>query len=54
MKNISFLSENFQFFEMKCSIYLNRGVFLMLTSGVKMDFEITRVDCIFFTFIMLQ
>ena len=31
MKNISFLSENFQFFlEVKFSIYLNRYVFVML------------------------
>ena len=31
MKNIGvFLSENFQFLEMKCSIYLNRRVFVML------------------------
>ena len=29
-KNQSFLSENFQFLEVKFSIYLNRRVFLML------------------------
>ena len=29
MKNISFLSENFQFLEVKFSIYLNRRVFVM-------------------------
>ena len=29
----SFLSENFQFLEMKFSIYLNRRVFVMLVSG---------------------
>ena len=29
MKNISFLSENFKFLELKCSIYLNRRVFVM-------------------------
>ena len=29
MKNISFSSENFQFLEVKFSIYLNRGVFVM-------------------------
>ena len=29
MKNKSFLSENFQFFEVKFSIYLNRLVFVM-------------------------
>ena len=32
MKNISFLSENFQFLEVKCSIYLNRRDFVMLTT----------------------
>ena len=31
MKNISCLSENFQFLEVKFSIYLNRGVFIMDT-----------------------
>ena len=29
MKNISFLSENFQFLEVKFSIYFNRQVFVM-------------------------
>ena len=29
MKNISFLSENFQFLEVKFSIYMNRHVFVM-------------------------
>ena len=29
MKNISFLSENFQFLKVKFSIYLNRRVFVM-------------------------
>ena len=29
MKNISFLSENFQFLMVKFSIYLNRRVFVM-------------------------
>ena len=29
MKNISLLSENFQFLEVKFSMYLNRRVFLM-------------------------
>ena len=29
MKNISFLSENFQFLEVKFSVYLNRRVFVM-------------------------
>ena len=33
MKNISFLSENFQFFEVKFSIYLNRRVFVNLGLG---------------------
>ena len=32
MKNISFFSENFQFLEMKFSIYLNRRVFVMFNS----------------------
>ena len=33
MKNIRvFLSENFQFLEVKFSIYLNRHVFVMLTT----------------------
>ena len=30
MKNISFLSENFQYLEVKFCIYLNRRVFIML------------------------
>ena len=30
MKNIVFVSENFQFLEVKFSIYLNRSVFVML------------------------
>ena len=30
MKNVSFLSENFQFLELKFSVYLNRRVFVML------------------------
>ena len=30
MKNKVFLSENFQFLEMKFSIYLNRRVFVMI------------------------
>ena len=29
MKNISFLSEHFQFLEVKFSVYLNRHVFVM-------------------------
>ena len=29
MKNISFLSEDFQFLEVKFSKYMNRGVFVM-------------------------
>ena len=33
MKRISFLSENFQFLEMKFSIYLNRRVFVMRRSA---------------------
>ena len=35
MKNISFLSENFQFLEIKFSIYLNRRVLVMLSSQWK-------------------
>ena len=31
MKNISFLSEYFQFLEVKFSIYLNRRVFVMVS-----------------------
>ena len=33
MKNIRFLSENFQFLEVKFSIYLNRRVFVMYSYG---------------------
>ena len=33
MKNISFLSENFQFLEVKFSTYLNRHVFVMSSTG---------------------
>ena len=34
MKNISFfLSENFQFLEMKFSIYLNKRVFIMILNS---------------------
>ena len=35
MKNISFLSENFQFLEVKLSIYLNRHFFVMSYIGLK-------------------
>ena len=36
----SFLSENFQFLEVKFSIYLNRHVFLMMfRNGIKADFQ---------------
>ena len=31
MKNIRFLSENFQFLEVKFSIYMNRRVFVMFS-----------------------
>ena len=31
MKNISFLSENYQFLMVKFSIYLNRRVFVMMS-----------------------
>ena len=34
MKNFSFLSENFQFFEMKFSIYLNRRIFVMVSLNI--------------------
>ena len=34
-KYLSFLSENFQFLEIKFSIYLNRRVFIMLRSHYK-------------------
>ena len=40
MKNISFLSENFQFLEVKFSIYLNRCVFVMYiksSSGINLE-----------------
>ena len=43
MKNTmyqSFLSENFQFLEVKFSIYLNRRVFVMLYTTVVLDQEI--------------
>ena len=33
MKNISFLSEHFQFLEVKFSIYLNMRVFVMKWTG---------------------
>ena len=35
MKNISFLSENFQFLEVKFSIYLNRRVFVMFCQEIR-------------------
>ena len=38
MKNISFLAKHFQFLEVKCSIYLNRRVFVM-------DFSTGRASC---------
>ena len=38
MKNIRvFLSENFQFLDMKFSIYLNRHFFVMLSGAMKMN-----------------
>ena len=38
MKNIrDFLSENFQFLEVKFSIYLNRHIFVMCTSDVVLN-----------------
>ena len=38
MKNIRVLSENFQFLEVKCSIYLNRRVFVMTYVFIKIFF----------------
>ena len=35
MKNISFVSENFQFLEVEFPIYLNRRVFVMLCMKTK-------------------
>ena len=35
MKKSNFLTENFQFLEVKFSIYLNRRVFVMFAQGVK-------------------
>ena len=41
MKNIRvFLSENFQFLEVKISIYLNRRVFVMVLYGGDSDLEL--------------
>ena len=40
----SFLSELFQFLEVKFSIYLNRRVFVMSISKIPFDFEIKRID----------
>ena len=50
MKNITvFLSENFLFFEVKFSIYLNRRVFVMSRleqiSVVPKMFELLKFDC---------
>ena len=47
MKNISFLSENFQFLEVKFSIYLNRPVFVMYVS----IFFLFSLFCPFFHFV---
>ena len=35
MKSISFLSEKFQFLRVKCSIFLNRRVFVMYAENDK-------------------
>ena len=41
MKNIRvFLSENFQFLEVNCSMYLNRCVFVMLRVDVQADLSL--------------
>ena len=42
MKNIrDFFSENFQFLEVKCSIYLNRRVFVMFV----IEFCVRKMFC---------
>ena len=41
MKNISFLSENFRFLEVKFSIYLNRPVLVMF--GAKESDHVTLI-----------
>ena len=45
MKNITFLSENFQFLEVKFSVYLNRRVFVM--SWIKTVFYPEQSICIY-------
>ena len=43
MKNIRvFLSENFQFLEVKFSIYLNRRVFVMYHTLAPLDVQLAR------------
>ena len=37
MKNISFLSEDFQFLMVKISVYLNRRVFVMKSTSLPVD-----------------
>ena len=38
-----FLSDNFQFLVVKCSIYLNRLVFVMFTAGIRGSFSLKRL-----------
>ena len=45
MKNIRvFLSENFQFLEMKFSIYLNRRVFVMFLRDLKLSYTFSAAN----------
>ena len=48
MKNISFLSKNFQFLEVKYSIYLNRRVFVMRSLFKRSDETICNNSCAFY------
>ena len=43
MKNISFLSENFQFLEVKFPINLKRHVFVMIISFLSTEFVLKMV-----------
>ena len=51
MKKYQFLSENFQFLEVKCSIYLNMRVFIMVRNIVlnvhssRSSFCLTGTNC---------
>ena len=44
MKNIEFLSDNFHFLLVKCSVYLNRLVFVMSKS----TFDIFSLHCLLY------